>query len=186
MQGTHKLDRKAFTLIEVAIVVVVIGILAAVAIPSFLTYRKRAKTTEPLNNLAVLYKGAASYYDLSFSVADADAGAVIQHSRCVTEDSNGGVPLPAMPASNGVKAPFYEDRTFKALKFSVPDMVRYSYLVEGANTCSAPKDSSAYRFSAFGDLDGDSVLSTFRFEAGINSELGIYRAPNVDVTEELE
>ncbi len=179
-------ETQAFTLIEIAIAVVVVGVLAAVAIPSYMNYRKRAKTLEPANNLAVLYKGAASYYDMNFSQADADAGAIIQVGRCVTADSNEGVPMPATPQAAGTKVDFSSDSTFKSLKFNVPDLIRYSYLVEGADVCSAPKNSSAYRFSAFGDLDNDATLSTFFFDVGINDEMQIYRAPSMTVFEELE
>lgn len=39
-------NRNAFTLIELMIVLVIIGIIAAVAIPAYLTYVRRSKTSE--------------------------------------------------------------------------------------------------------------------------------------------
>src|SRR5215475_12569929 len=51
-----------FTLIELMVVVAIIGILAAVAIPAFMKNARKAKTTEATVNLKKLQDGAVSYY----------------------------------------------------------------------------------------------------------------------------
>jgi prepilin-type N-terminal cleavage/methylation domain-containing protein len=48
------MDRKGFTLIEMMIVIAIIGILAAIAIPDFLKYQARSKQSEAKLNLGSL------------------------------------------------------------------------------------------------------------------------------------
>ncbi|MGB9561235.1 MAG: type IV pilin protein, partial [bacterium] len=56
-------NSKGFTLIELMIVVVIIGILAALAIPRFMEASKKAKITEARNVLKQIYTVSAAYYE---------------------------------------------------------------------------------------------------------------------------
>jgi type IV pilus assembly protein PilA len=53
---------KGFTLIELMIVVAIIGILAAIAIPNFVKFQCRSKQSEAKTNLKAMYVSQESYY----------------------------------------------------------------------------------------------------------------------------
>lgn len=53
--------RRGFTLIELMIVVAIIGILAAIAIPNFLRFQARARQSEANSNLKTLFIGMRTY-----------------------------------------------------------------------------------------------------------------------------
>jgi type IV pilus assembly protein PilA len=51
-----------FTLIELMIVVAIIGLLAALAIPNFIKFQARARQSEAKSNLKAVFTGQKSYY----------------------------------------------------------------------------------------------------------------------------
>jgi len=57
-----KKGKKGFTLIELMIVVAIIGILAAIAIPNFLKFQAKSKQSEAKSNLGAIFTGETSYF----------------------------------------------------------------------------------------------------------------------------
>jgi general secretion pathway protein G len=54
--------KKAFTMIELIFVIVIIGILAAIAIPKLATSRDDARASKELNNLSIYINDITTYY----------------------------------------------------------------------------------------------------------------------------
>ena len=52
----------AFTLVELMVVVAIVGILSAIALPNFLTATDKAKATEAKSNIAATLKKPTHYF----------------------------------------------------------------------------------------------------------------------------
>ena len=131
-------NRKGFTLIELMIVVAIIGILAAVAVPGFMQYIKSSKTSEAKTNLKAIADGAISYFEAEHcydaecmtptnqlypGVPDGGTYAVADKVIVPNADKVG---LKMSPDADDVKDVLAVD-PFKSLRFQINKPFYYAY-----------------------------------------------------------
>ena len=95
MKINKNLRNAGFTLVEIMIVVAIIGLLAAIAIPNFVRARQTAQANACLNNLRII-DGAENQYALENGKKTGDAAPTVAQFT-VYVGHGGTAPFPACP-----------------------------------------------------------------------------------------
>jgi type IV pilus assembly protein PilA len=174
--------KRGFTLIELMIVVAILGILAAVAIPAFINYMRRAKTSEATMNVDRIYEGGITYFEAEH-VRRGVAGTILM--RCLPPAAG---PTPTAPPSaqkynaSSAAVEFAASAAWKALDFAMGDNFYYQYQMLSSDACGTASTGQTFYARARGDLDDDSTLSLFERSAlvteqgTIQGSSGIYKS----------
>ena len=175
-------SQKGFTLIELMIVVAIIGILAAIAIPNYLTYQLKARTSEARANLGGLktsemaFEGQQGCY-LAMNPVGATVAAAAK-----TQVQPWSTLAPAAVGPSAVGTAFCQGAGFvtlglpEDLGFRPAGNVLYSYAVDRMAAAFVPAQGAAciagtganpappvngFRASAVSNLDGDAIIAVF-------------------------
>ena len=166
-----------FTLIELMIVVAIIGILAAVAIPAFIKYIRKSKTVEATEALDKIKGGARQYY-------------VTDHW-----DSNGNLlpksfPKATIIPSGGPKCDkqltttaAWDTAGWGPLHFALTEPHYYAYTF--GTTTTSTGAAAVYTATANGDLDCDTTQSTFELRGSVDTE-GSVKVVGPIISNEIE
>jgi type IV pilus assembly protein PilA len=168
------------------IVVAIIGILAAVAIPAFMKYVRRAKTNEAVLNIRKIYENSRSYFfdermrqgsTTALSPQFPDSEALTPAADCCF--SPGGKCPADGPAT-------WQTPTWQGLNFSVDDPHYYRFAYESTGTAGAGV-GSVFTARAVGDLDCDGTFSTFEMigtfvaaQHEVTGSSGIYKLNDLE------
>jgi type IV pilus assembly protein PilA len=185
-----KLTKRGFTLIELMIVVAILGILAAVAIPAFINYMRRAKTSEATLNVDRIFEGGIAYFEAEH-VQRGVTGTIVQH--CMPTGGGNGAPwTPAAAPSDekynaaSVVNEWETSDVWKALDFAMGDNFYYQYQFEVIGAGCPASEGDIFYAAAQGDLDNDLALSLFERAAQVTASGTIQGSSGIYKRDPLE
>jgi type IV pilus assembly protein PilA len=153
---TNKL--KGFTLIELMIVVAIIGILAAIAIPNFIRYQLRSKTSEARTNLGGIKTNQESFRSTedNYSNVTTTAPAAIIGTTKTT--------WPPTPCPAGCNRTSTQNCIeFSCVGYAPAGDVYYQY--RAPHRTATTGVTAEFAAGALSDLDGDMNNGSFTYQS---------------------
>src|ERR671925_986620 len=165
---------QGFTLIELMIVVAIIGILAAIAIPNFLRYQAKSRQAEARTNLGGIFVAETSYFgeqsrygnftEIGFTLAGAQANRYTYRSGAGT--TAGGA------TTNTANVDMISAGVGTVTNYTGPVGAARNFSVTGG-------ENAGFTATASANLDGDAIIDGWRVN---DVKAGLATASPDDVT----
>lgn len=171
----------AIALIVVVIVAFVLGVLAAIAVPSFMKYMRRAKTTEAAPNLKKIFDGAKGYYEKGAVVGDVAQGTGLELQF---PESVGLTPIKPCCRQSGKKChnTDWSSPTWEAIGFEISDPHYFQYRFSSTGRLRRAQ----FTAGAHADLDCDGIFSTWERTGTVDAQERVVGAASVYQNQPLE
>jgi prepilin-type N-terminal cleavage/methylation domain-containing protein len=168
-----------FTLVELMLVVVMIGILSAIAGQAWARYVKKSRTSEAAGHLQKMWVGAMSYYEADHASAagvmldkqfPGSCSVPIENDCCLNLDQR-------CPGSPSV----FNADPWKSLNYNISDKHLYRSIF-----FACPNPKAGFVAEVWGDLDCDGIRSSFSRKADVQASGDILGYPTPAIVNELE